>query len=914
MEDQKQVFDIIDKQGKFYSDILSVSSQKQEEINSEIIRLVNGHKKIDIDEVMKIINHQYSLVAKEMVNNKSFDFILKYLDGTKGKKIINTLEEIINTFKIDLTFDMAIYLMNNYPELDKYLESFKSASEYESNDIIAILYDVYCDQNKISNAFEDAIIDSKSDSKDGYYSEDAFAMYLHEISKYPLLTMEQETDLFKRYKEGHDENARKQILNSNLRLVVSIVSKRYASRLGNNSFALTDLVQEGNIGLMKAVERFDYKQGFKFSTYATWWIKQNITRALMDKADTVRLPVHAAELSKKIKTYIDACDNMPTVKEIAEKFEVSEKLAKELLFFTNYVSNLASLNTPIGEGEDSSLEDFIESEDESIEESVESKLLQENIEALLKHLTPRERDIVKKRFGIGYPEPYTLEMIAQELSLTRERVRQIQKKAIEKLQKFAKVKTFQGYEVSFIDKVKEAQTDDRFIPNDIKLLRDLKKVSSLKYTFIWSNLKDEERAIITKKYGENFSKNDPLDEQSEQQLYNVILIKINNLYNRNKFNAYTYDEIFTHKYFPKSIINYYRLNDNQKDILAKCYGPYLTSNMNSDINPEDEKKLYPIIRELSKGCIQIEGFEEYQKLINGEFEIIPNNYINLLINLFKNRDIQNLASDKPNEEVDKAFRFILSLILDEEEYLIVSSYFGIGDERLSLDELSIRLNSNKIEIKKKFLEGARKLIASPHLNLIRKRLWEQSHSMLVSEEGFSFYSFFTPDSIKLLPNALAKLDFADIAIIKKYFPNSFEEKITKEMFTREELALLVQAVNNLKNIMSHLYMSAPETKILDDNLYEVLRLCESKFVSADFQKLLSFVDETEQKVLLYSLSRESVTGEGIDFASVRLGKSRPETIRLLKSALRKIASHIVDIDLDLSDIEKEYLFTTIKRG
>jgi len=369
------------------------------------------------------------------------------------------------------------------------------------------------------------------------------------------------------------------------------------------------------------------------------------------------------------------------------------------------------------------------------------------------------------------------------------------------------------------------------------------------------------------------------------------------------------------KQMAKSVINYYRLDDRQKDILAKCYGQYLTNPMDLNIEPDVEKKLYPIIKKLSLGSQKKDGFNEYQKLINGEYEAIPNNYINLLINLFKNKDILSLATDEPNEEVAKAFDFILSSILTEDEYLIVSSYFGIGKDRLSFADLSIKIGTNEVDIQKRFLEGARKLIASPHLNLIRKRLWEQSRAMMVSKDGFDFYSFFTKDSIKLIPKALTKLDFADIAIIRKYFPNSFDTKITKDSFdSKEELALFVEAVKNLKSIISHLYQLPPENDYLDATLYEILRLCESKFVSSDFVKILTFVDETEEKVLLYALSRESVTEEGIGFASVKLGKTKEETFKLLKSALTKIADNIENIDLDLSNVEREYLFSTIKRG
>ena len=925
MKSQNEVIDMINKQAEFYGNILSISKQENQEVIDKLLKIYEKKNNLDVNEMMRFISKEYSLVARKRIEDNSFDFVVKYLKDTKGKKTIKTLEELLNLLEIDLTLDMALFLIENHPELQKYLEEFDSDVDYEKNDVIATLYDVYCDYKNIGNKFS-ILNDPKSEYKniEGYYSDDSFTMYIHEIAKYPLLTPSEEIELFKKYKDQNDVNARQKILNSNLRLVVSVVKKYYSARVGSNSFTLIDLVQEGNIGLMKAVEKFDYTKGFKFSTYAIWWIKQSITRALLDKADIVRLPVHAGEIYKKLRTYMAENNTMPTVEEVAKEYNISEKLAKELLFFTSNISTLTSLNTPIGDSDDSTIEDFVENDDVSIEDQIETTILSEEVSKLLSKLTPREKLIIEKRYGIGYPKTYTLGELGEELGLTRERVRQIQKSAMKKLNSIAKAKSFPSkYLFVNRNKAKDNKTktnkatsfaSTKYIPKEIRMLATLKNESNDAYAFIWSNLSSEERELIKEKFGENLVRYRTLDGEKEKLLFGTILEKIEILYQRFKYNANSFDEAFENHRYSNSVINYYKLSDAQKDILAKCYGPYLTDRMNPDILPEDEKKLYPIFKQLYRATGNQDGYLEYEKLVNGEFEKIPTNYINLLINLFKNKDILALASDEENEEVSKAFDFILRTILTEEEYLIVMSYFGIGKERLSFDDLSYRIGINSVEIQKRFLNAARKLISSPHLNVIRKKIWEKSHDVLIDKDSFDFYSFFPNNCIKYIPQALTKLDLADIAIIRRIFPNGFNNKVNKDDISKEDMALFYNAIRNLKVIIDRLNSLIPERNILDDSLYEILRLCETKFVTSDYQKIVSYLDETEQKVLLYCLSRESVTDQGIEFAAVKIGKPIEKTIEILKTALNKIAAHISEMDLNLSDIEREYLFSTIKRS
>ena len=259
--------------------------------------------------------------------------------------------------------------------------------------------------------------------------DDPIRLYLREIGKIPLLTPEQEMDLAKRMSEG-DEDARRQMSEANLRLVVSI-AKRYVGR----GMHLLDLIQEGNLGLMKAVEKFDYTKGYKFSTYATWWIRQAITRAIADQARTIRIPVHMVETINRVlrtsHSMVQKLGREPTTDEIAQELHMDVSKVEEIL---KIAQEPVSLETPIGEEEDSHLGDFIQ-DDEASQPSEEASytLLREQLEDVLSTLTPREEEVLRMRFGLRDGKPHTLEEVGKEFDVTRERIRQIESKALRKL-------------------------------------------------------------------------------------------------------------------------------------------------------------------------------------------------------------------------------------------------------------------------------------------------------------------------------------------------------------------------------------------------------------------------------------------------------------------------------------------------
>lgn len=267
------------------------------------------------------------------------------------------------------------------------------------------------------------------DLLEGIGTEDPVRMYLKEIGTVPLLSADEELRLAKRKAEG-DDNAKERLIEANLRLVVSI-AKRYTGR----GMSFLDLVQEGNLGLIKGVEKFDYTKGYKLSTYATWWIRQSVTRALADQARTIRVPVHMVEtinkMSKMQRKLTLELGYEPSVAELSEALEMSEDKVMEIM---QIAREPASLETPIGEEDDSNLGDFVaDSNVVTPEGNVESVMLREHIDALLGDLKERERQVIVLRFGLEDGHPRTLEEVGKEFNVTRERIRQIEAKALRKL-------------------------------------------------------------------------------------------------------------------------------------------------------------------------------------------------------------------------------------------------------------------------------------------------------------------------------------------------------------------------------------------------------------------------------------------------------------------------------------------------
>ena len=276
---------------------------------------------------------------------------------------------------------------------------------------------------------------------EGVSTADPIREYLKEIGSIPLLTPEEESDLARRKSEG-DVEAGRRLVEANLRLVVSI-AKRYTGR----GMSFLDLVQEGNLGLMKAVEKFDYAKGYRLSTYATWWVKQSITRSLADQSRTIRLPVHMVEAVNKIRRAQRSLSvklgREPSMEEVAEDVNMSEKRVTELIQASG---DTVSLETPVGDEEGSNLGDFVADDtNASTEDKAESFLLREEIDSMLQGLNPRERDVIILRFGLETGHPLTLEEVGKRFNVTRERIRQIETAALRKLRNPSKSKKIRDF-------------------------------------------------------------------------------------------------------------------------------------------------------------------------------------------------------------------------------------------------------------------------------------------------------------------------------------------------------------------------------------------------------------------------------------------------------------------------------------
>lgn len=354
------------------------------------------------------------------------------------------LEALIQYFKdkkIQVISDTAD---ENFDDLDVSEEELKNLNKEEDlTEVFETDDDVYDDDNAMEHIDPNLDADIDLLSMDSVKINDPVKMYLKQIGCYRLLSPQEEIELAKRIQQG-DQNAKNQLTQANLRLVVSI-AKHYVGR----GMLFLDLIQEGNLGLIKAVEKFDYTKGFKFSTYATWWIKQAITRAIADQARTIRIPVHMVETINKItrvqRQLVQEKGREPTAEEIAEKLD-GTLTAERVREIQKIALDPVSLETPIGEEDDSHLGDFIEDKDAiSPSDYTTKSLLKDELRSVMKELTDREERVLRLRYGLDDDRPRTLEEVGKEFGVTRERIRQIEAKAIRKLRHPTRSKRFGDY-------------------------------------------------------------------------------------------------------------------------------------------------------------------------------------------------------------------------------------------------------------------------------------------------------------------------------------------------------------------------------------------------------------------------------------------------------------------------------------
>ena len=399
---------------------------------------IKDEKKEKEEKTKNVVESKEQAPNKEKekkVENKSENNSVK---NAEQEKVMNIIKKAKENGKITYG-ELANELDDTSPEqLDKIFDTFEDLGvDIKDSDDLDIEPDID-DLEEVENI---KVEDVDLTNMDGVSIDDPVRMYLREIGKIPLLTYDEELDLAKRILTG-DEEAKQKLAESNLRLVVSI-AKKYVGR----GMLFLDLIQEGNMGLIKAVEKFDYTKGYKFSTYATWWIRQAITRAIADQARTIRIPVHMVEtINKLIRTsrhLLQKNGREPTPEEIAEEMEIPVEKVMEI---QKIAQDPVSLETPIGEEDDSHLGDFIQDDDSPApQDSAAYTMLKEQLNDVMGTLTSREAKVLRLRFGLEDGKARTLEEVGKEFNVTRERIRQIEAKALRKLRHPSRSKKLRDY-------------------------------------------------------------------------------------------------------------------------------------------------------------------------------------------------------------------------------------------------------------------------------------------------------------------------------------------------------------------------------------------------------------------------------------------------------------------------------------
>ena len=399
----------------------------------EKVEIMEGLQNVDFEELKEEEGMVQLKVKKSQKNIQSIDKIIETLK-TKAKKKNNKLSysDIDQAIPIELSDEID----NEY--IDKIYEALESEGieiieEDENESEEENVKNVLVDQEEVEGEdFDELFADTELQMYDNISLGDPIKIYLKEISNIELLSPSRERQLAMRAQKG-DKKARDELIKANLRLVISI-AKRYTGR----GLSFLDLIQEGNIGLIKAVDKFDWRKGFKFSTYATWWIRQSITRAIADQARTIRIPVHLVEtinrMNRVIREYLQEHGEYPSTEELAKIMKKPEEKINEILMSAR---DVLSLNSPIssgtGDDEESETGDFVSSEDTTPEEEAQKMILRERIEEVLDTLSTKEALVIKMRYGLLDGKQKTLEEVGQYFNVTRERIRQIETKALRKL-------------------------------------------------------------------------------------------------------------------------------------------------------------------------------------------------------------------------------------------------------------------------------------------------------------------------------------------------------------------------------------------------------------------------------------------------------------------------------------------------
>lgn len=481
-----------------------------EELNSFIDEVLSNIKREQNSKINDEIDEFDKLILKDLTNREiSFEqFVSNYTkqllkDSKKNaNEKIYILSKIISVSDIGLEDEEIEKILEDNSRLKDLITSLNSEEKEQ-------ILDLCVNMTPFFEFFKAEEEEQVNDISDEYPLDDQTKLYFNEIAKIPLLTAEEEIEYARKAKNG-DEEAKEKLIESNLRLVASI-AKKYI----RNGIQYLDLIQDGNIGLMKAVEKFDPERGFKFSTYATWWIRQSITRSIADKMNNIRKPVHLVEKNNKINKAKGELEQIlgriPTIEEISKETGFSES---ELIRIEETFQEMISLDTYIGEDKDSTIGDFIPDEENMTpEDKATFESLKEELEKSIDELSPREGKIIRQRYGFYGETPKTLEEIGNELGITRERVRQIENKAMRKLEKNIKIKHLNKNDDGY-------ENVTMYIDKDLPLKRILLKVYYEEaIPYICKTLPENIIAKLKFYYGENFEQ---AFNSTNQEAYDLI--------------------------------------------------------------------------------------------------------------------------------------------------------------------------------------------------------------------------------------------------------------------------------------------------------------------------------------------------------------------------------------------------------
>lgn len=894
MKDDIDIKSIISLASEQYSKCLDLTDIEINRINGNIYNDVVATEIHNMNGILDIVNTHYSNYAKKLVENDTYGFILLYLTNRKAKdtRIFSCLSNLFSFLDIELSFNMGVYLLKNYKQLSDFYSNV-DPKKLKEGSLEYLLYNVYCDINDINNVIE---------YDNNYYSDSSIRMYLNEIGKFKVLSKEEEAELFKKYQENHDENAKRKIAEHNLRLAFSIAS-RFARVYPE--MEIEDVVQFGNLGLLKAIDYFDYSKGFKFSTYATWWIGQAIRRGISDSSTTIRIPVHTRESITKMKVfiskYISEHDKEPSPEEIAQAVSLPVLTVVNYLKIIRHLTSLPSLDSPVGEEDDIVLADFVKSDEATTEERIEVGLVNEKIHALLNTLDDRSAFVLKKRFGFYDGHIYTLEEIGEELGITRERVRQIQNKAIFKLKKPYKKSILTGDESTFTIQL----LDKKPLPKVIDKLSLIKGTD--KYDFIMDHLTNKGKEILRRKYGEELVSNNYLDYKDDRYLNEEVLPKIDMLFKRIHYNSFRYNSLFKQNSKEKGVVNYYALPDSFKSKLITLYGNDLLETMSDNAEITAERSLYNyIIPELFKEITPSEEFNDFVNIFNGKYKTIPYSYASLLTNVFQENNFDLIVNNKKyDKEVVLGINYILRQILKGNDYVFLKKY---------LDQSTYDLNDlyTGEESKDKYVSNIfSKIRTSPHIRQINNELIKCMNSYSKSGERFNLYSFFTTDELSQLSFALSQLSFEDISIIKRLFPNDYNTLVDAKEYDFILIKSFYNIIKKLKVIINN-SVSYNFKPVLDDNLYDIYRFCEYRFASSNFAKIVVFLSEEEKTVLVHCLTYNGGLQDALIHTSNILKFDYTGTYAILRSALLKVANNVDINDFKLNELEESYLSKIIR--